>query len=291
MPVRPIPLKDIVFGDPKNFVLIGGPCVIESEESVMRHAEKILKVVNDLKVPYVFKASYDKANRSSSKSFRGPGLEKGLRILSKVKKELDVPVLSDVHCQEEVKPASEVLDILQIPAFLCRQTDLLAAAGKTGCIVNVKKGQFLSPWDAKNIVDKLEEVGCQKILLTERGTSFGYNNLVTDFRSLAIMRQTGYPVIFDATHSVQQPGGLGNASGGESQYIPLLSRCAVAAGCDGIFLEVHPNPAKALSDGPNMVALKDLEKLLVELKAMDTVVKGTGWGQARCLSPNIIKSC
>lgn len=269
MSVRPVNVSSVVFGDLKNLVLIGGPCVIENEKSVLRHAEKISQIAHDLKVPYVFKASYDKANRSSIKSFRGPGLREGLKILAKVKKEFDLPVLSDVHCREEVGPASEVLDILQIPAFLCRQTDLLLAAGQSGCVVNVKKGQFLSPWDAKNIVDKLEESGCRKILLTERGVSFGYQNLVSDFRSIPVMRGFGYPVIFDATHSVQLPGGKGTASGGMSEFIPTLARCAVVAGADAVFMEIHENPAEALSDGPNalhLAKLKPLLEILIQLK-------------------------
>lgn len=272
MSVRSVRLQSIVFGDPKQFVLIGGPCVIESQDSAMRHAEKISRIARDLKIPYVFKASYDKANRSSIKSYRGPGLLEGLKILSKIKKEFDLPVLSDVHCQEEVGPASEVLDILQIPAFLCRQTDLIVAAGKTGRIVNVKKGQFLSPWDAKNIVDKLEEAGCQKILLAERGVSFGYQNLVNDFRAIPIMRSFGYPVVFDATHSVQIPGGKGTASGGMAEFIPTLARCGIVAGADSVFMEIHENPEKALSDGPNALHLSRLRPLLESLAALKRIV-------------------
>ncbi len=262
-------LGSIVFGDPQKLVLLGGPCVIESEASALRHAEKISSIARELGIPYVFKASYDKANRSSGKSFRGPGLSEGLKILAKVKKQFDLPVVSDVHSLEEIAPAAEVIDILQIPAFLCRQTDLLQAAGRTGRIVNVKKGQFLSPWDMKNIVDKLEEVGCKKILLTERGASFGYNNLVSDFRSIPIMRGLGYPVVFDATHSVQIPGGKGTASGGMAEFIPTLSRCAVAAGADVLFMEIHENPAEALSDGPNalhLAKMKPLWEILIEIK-------------------------
>lgn len=272
MPVRLVSLPSAVFGDPKKFVLIGGPCVIESEESALRHAEKIARIARDLKVPYVFKASYDKANRSSSKSFRGPGLEKGLAILARVKREFEVPVLSDVHGREEVGPASEVLDVLQVPAFLCRQTDLIFAAGRSGRVVNVKKGQFLSPWDAKNIVEKLEEVGCRKILLTERGVSFGYQNLVSDFRSIPVMRSFGYPVVFDATHSVQLPGGKGTASGGMAEFIPMLARCAVVAGADAIFMEIHEQPSEALSDGPNALALEKLRPLLEMLLQLKKVV-------------------
>ena len=270
MPVHTVSVTPhVVFGEPKTLVLIGGPCVIESEEKALRHAEKISAIARELNVPYIFKASYDKANRSSGKSFRGPGIKNGLAILAKIKKEFQVPVLSDIHTEEEVGPAAEVLDVLQIPAFLCRQTDLIFACGKTGRVVNVKKGQFLSPWDAKNIVDKLEEVGCKKILLTERGTSFGYQNLVNDFRSIPIMRGFGYPVIFDATHSVQLPGGKGTASGGMAEFIPTLAKCAVAAGADGVFMEIHENPAEALSDGPNALhlqKLKPLMEVLLELK-------------------------
>ncbi len=272
MSVRTVSAGSVVFGEPQKLVLIGGPCVIESEQSVFRHAEKISAIARELNVPYVFKASYDKANRSSGKSFRGPGQKKGLEILAKVKKEFNVPVISDVHSEEQIKPAAEVLDILQIPAFLCRQTDMLVAAAKTGKIVNVKKGQFLSPWDARNIVDKLEEVGCQKILLTERGASFGYNNLVSDFRAIPIMRNFGYPVVFDATHSVQIPGGKGTASGGMAEFIPTLARCAVVAGADALFMEIHENPAEALSDGPNNLALDKLKPLLEVLLELKKVV-------------------
>lgn len=263
--VASVNIGKIVFGNPPTFVLIGGPCVIENEKSVLLHAEKILKIASDLKIPYVFKASYDKANRSSHESFRGPGLEAGLKILARVKKELEIPVLSDVHDVGQVRPAAEVLDILQIPAFLCRQTDLLEAAAKSGRAVNVKKGQFLSPWDMKNIVQKLRSFGTQKILLTERGASFGYNNLVSDFRALPIMRGFGYPVIFDATHSVQLPGGRGDASGGMAEFIPVLARCALVSGADALFMEIHENPAKALSDGPNNLPLGKLKPLLEQL--------------------------
>lgn len=264
-----VQLGSITFGDPQKLVLLGGPCVIESEAGALRHAEKISAIARELKIPYVFKASYDKANRSSGKSFRGPGIKEGLKILAKVKKEFGLPVISDVHSEEQIGPAGEVLDIIQIPAFLCRQTDMLIAAAKTGKIVNVKKGQFLSPWDAKNIVDKLEEVGCSKILLTERGASFGYNNLVSDFRAIPIMRGFGYPVVFDATHSVQIPGGKGTASGGMAEFIPTLARCAVVSGADALFMEIHENPAEALSDGPNalhLAKMKSLWEVLIELK-------------------------
>lgn len=272
MPVKKVQTGNVVFGESGKLVLIGGPCVIESEDSALRHAEKISKITQELKIPYVFKASYDKANRSSGKSFRGPGLKEGLKILAKVKKQFGLPVISDIHSEDQIAPASEVLDILQIPAFLCRQTDLLIAAAKTNCIVNVKKGQFLSPWDAKNIVDKLEESGTQKILLTERGASFGYQNLVSDFRSIPIMRGFGYPVVFDATHSVQLPGGKGTASGGMAEFIPTLSRCAVVAGADALFMEIHECPEKALSDGPNALHINKLKPLWETLLSLKKIV-------------------
>ncbi len=274
MATKQIKLGNITIGGNRPFMLIAGPCVIESKAGAMAIAEKLKRLTDKLKIPFVFKASYDKANRTSIDSFRGPGIIEGLKVLNDIKKRLDVPVLSDVHSVEEIDQAAEVLDILQIPAFLCRQTDLVVKAAKSGCIVNVKKGQFLAPWDMRSVVKKIESAGCKKILLTERGVSFGYNNLVTDFRSLEVMRGLGYPVVFDATHSVQQPGGLGTATGGDRKYIPLLSRCAVAAGCDGLFMETHPDPSKALSDGPNMMPLASMEKLLKELVSIDRVVKG-----------------
>ncbi|MBI2166819.1 MAG: 3-deoxy-8-phosphooctulonate synthase [Candidatus Omnitrophica bacterium] len=272
-----VKLGKISFGDPRSFVLIAGPCVIEGERMAFSHAEKISKIAGRLKIPFVFKSSYDKANRSSVKSFRGPGLKKGLAILARVKKEFGVPVLSDVHCREEIGPAQEVLDILQIPAFLCRQTDLILAAGRTKRIVNVKKGQFLSPWEVRNIIDKLEWAGTRKILITERGSAFGYQNLVNDFRAIPIMRGWGYPVVFDATHSVQLPGGEGTSTAGRPEFIPTLARCAVASGCDALFMEVHENPARALSDGTNMLVLSQLEKLLkvlVEIRRAAPVLDG-----------------
>jgi 2-dehydro-3-deoxyphosphooctonate aldolase (KDO 8-P synthase) len=270
---KTIRIGNVDVGGNHPFVLIAGPCVIESPQLVYSTAAAIKKITQKHRIPFIFKASYDKANRTSIDSFRGPGIEAGLQILSDIKQKLGIPVLSDIHDIHEIKAASSVLDVLQIPAFLCRQTDLLVAAAKSGRCVNVKKGQFLAPWDMGQVVKKLEHAGCRKILLTERGTTFGYNNLVTDFRSLPTMQSFGYPVVMDASHSVQQPGGLGKASGGKSEFIPLLARCAVAAGCDAVFMEVHPNPSKALSDGPNMVALKNLEKLLVSLKAIDHIVQ------------------
>ena len=262
MKVHPVQLGKIQFGNPHSFVLIGGPCVIESEAAVLRHAEKIAQIAEKLKLPFVFKASYDKANRSSLKSFRGPGLKKGLAILGKVKKKFGLPVLSDVHCKEEIKQAQEVLDIIQIPAFLCRQTDLVVSAGKSRRIVNVKKGQFLSPWEIQNIIHKLEATGNRNILITERGVAFGYQNLVNDFRAIPIIRGLGYPLVFDATHSVQLPGGEGSRTGGRPEFIPTLARCAVAAGADALFLEIHEKPQAALSDGTNMLALNRLAPLL-----------------------------
>lgn len=262
----------IVFGDPGKLVLIGGPCVIENELGTLRLASAIQKVAKDMKLPYVFKASFDKANRSSIRSFRGPGMVKGLKTLAKVKKEFGLAVLTDIHTPAQAPVVAEVADILQIPAFLCRQTDLLVAAAKTGKVVNVKKGQFLAPLDVKNIIQKLEETGTRKILITERGSSFGYNNLINDFRGIPIMRGFGYPVVFDATHSVQVPGGRGTASGGEPEFIPTLARCAVVAGADAVFMEIHEEPAKALSDGANAIALKDLRPLLEDLIALKSLV-------------------
>lgn len=266
METQAFDVAGITIGAPDRFVLFGGPCVIESEASVLRHAEKISAIASELKIPYFFKASFDKANRSSSSSFRGPGLEKGLAILAKVKKDLGLPVISDIHSIEQVEPAAEVLDILQIPAFLCRQTDLLQAAAHTGKAVSVKKGQFLSPWEAENIVSKMHEAGCNRLMLTERGFSFGYRNLVSDFRSIQIMKGFGCPVVFDATHSVQLPGGQGTASGGAAEFIPMLARCAIVAGADVLFMEIHENPAEALSDGPNAMHLDRLKSNLEVLR-------------------------
>ncbi len=272
--VRTVKVNDRVsIGGNKPFVLIAGPCVIESKQGALKIAETLKKLTTKLKVPFIFKASYDKANRTSIHSFRGPGIEEGLKVLAEIKAKVGVPVLSDVHDVAEALMAAEVLDVLQIPAFLCRQTDLIVAAASTGRVVNVKKGQFMAPWDVKGIIKKVEEAGNRKLLLTERGSSFGYNTLVSDFRSLPIMRDLGYPVVFDATHSVQKPGGLGNTSGGDSQYVPLLARCAVAAGVDAIFLETHPNPVRSLSDGPNMIPLSKLEALLKQLKSLDAIIK------------------
>ena len=268
-----IPLHSLRLGAKNPLFLIAGPCVIESESHARKMAEAIAKIAADAGIPYIFKASYDKANRSSSKSFRGPGAQEGLRILGKIKSDLKLPVLTDIHEREQAAPASEVVDILQIPAFLSRQTDLLEAAAKTNRIVNVKKAQFLSPWDMKNVVEKIAATGNDKIILTERGATFGYQNLVVDVRSFPIMKKFGYPVVFDATHSVQLPGGQGNASGGQPEFIEPLARAAVAAGVDGIFLETHDNPAEALSDGPNALPLSQLPQLLARLKELSTLVR------------------
>jgi 2-dehydro-3-deoxyphosphooctonate aldolase (KDO 8-P synthase) len=249
-------------------VLIAGPCVIESEKLCMEVAEFMRRAAEEQGLIYVFKASYDKANRTSGKSFRGPGLKAGLQILKRVKRATGLPILTDVHTEEQVKAAAEVADILQIPAFLCRQTDLIRAAVKTGRIVNLKKGQFLSPIEMSQVSAKARDAGGRQLLLTERGTTFGYNNLVADMRSIPILRKTGWPVIFDATHSVQLPGGGGDKTTGQREFAPVLARCALAAGADGIFFETHPNPDKALSDGPNMIRLKTVPDILKGLRAI-----------------------
>jgi len=274
--VREVAAGNVLFGGNHPLVLIAGPCAIEDEALTLRIAGFLKKLAGDLGIGLVFKASYDKANRTSVTSFRGPGIAEGLRILARVKAEFDLPVISDVHDISQVEPAAEVLDIIQIPAFLSRQTDLLVAAGNTGRVVNVKKGQFLAPWDMRNAVTKVESTGNQKLLLTERGASFGYNNLVVDMRSLVVMRETGCPVVFDATHSVQLPGGAGTASAGQRQYVGALSRAAVATGIDGLFWEVHEDPEKALCDGPNSLPLGELRGLLEEILAIDAIVKGRG---------------
>ncbi|MCI1575303.1 MAG: 3-deoxy-8-phosphooctulonate synthase [Weizmannia coagulans] len=263
----------IAFGQRLPLVLIAGPCVIESETMAMETAATLQTIAGKLGIPFVFKASFDKANRSSIFSKRGPGLEKGLEILDRIKNVFGVPVTSDIHEPHQAKAAGEVLDILQIPAFLCRQTDLLLAAAATGKIVNVKKGQFLAPWDMKNVIQKLEESGTDKILLTERGSTFGYNNLVVDMRALPEMRRLGYPVVFDATHSVQIPGGNGTSTGGERAFVPYLARAAAACGIDALFLEAHPDPDQAWSDGPNMVKLDDLEEMLKPVIEIDRMIK------------------
>ena len=252
----------LLCGDGQPLLWILGPCVIESHELTLSIADTLAQLAQRLHLPLVFKASFDKANRTSGKSFRGPGLTKGLETLAAVKKRTGLPVITDIHETSQVGPAAEVCDILQIPAFLARQTDLVQAAGRSGRVVNVKKGQFMAPWDMKNVVTKMNEVGNARLLLTERGASFGYNNLVSDMRSIPLMQDLGAPVIFDATHSVQMPGGQGDKTGGDRRMVPHLARAAVAAGCDGLFLETHPRPDEALSDGPNMVALADLPALV-----------------------------
>lgn len=273
MATRKVTLGSIEIGAGKPLAVIAGPCVIESRDSALRHAERLKAIADRVGTPYIFKASYDKANRSAIDSYRGPGLEKGLEILAEVKKITGVHILTDVHESNQVPAVAEVADVLQIPAFLCRQTDFVTAVAKSGKVVNVKKGQFLAPWDMRNVVEKILASGNDQVLLTERGVSFGYNNLVSDMRSLVIMRELGYPVVFDATHSLQLPGGLGHASGGERKFIPALARAGVAAGIDALFMEVHEDPDHALSDGPNSLALKDFEGLLRTVKDIDAMVK------------------
>ena len=262
----------------RPFFLIAGPCVIESEQMAIDTAGQLKEICQKLGIPFIYKSSYDKANRSSGKTFRGFGMEAGLKILEKVKAQIGVPVLTDVHSEDEIAPVAAVVDVLQTPAFLCRQTDFIHAVAKSGKPVNIKKGQFLSPWDMKNVVDKAREVsGGDTIMVCERGASFGYNNLVSDMRSLAVMRNTGCPVVFDATHSVQLPGGQGTSSGGQREFVPVLARAAVAAGISGLFMETHPDPAKAMSDGPNAFPLGHLQELLQTLKALDALVKQQGF--------------
>jgi 2-dehydro-3-deoxyphosphooctonate aldolase (KDO 8-P synthase) len=275
---REISLGSLRLGGGNPLFLIAGPCVIESEAHARSMAERVVKIAADASVPYIFKASYDKANRSSVKAFRGPGLSEGLRILSKIKSDLHLPILTDIHEASQAAPAAEVVDILQIPAFLSRQTDLLVAAAKTGRIVNVKKAQFLSPWDMGNVAEKIAAAGNQKIILTERGASFGYNNLVVDMRTFPVLAEFGYPVVYDVTHSVQLPGGQGHASGGQPEFIEPLARAGVATGVDGIFLETHDNPVAALSDGPNALPLSQLPQLLARLKELSTLVRS--WSSA-----------
>jgi 2-dehydro-3-deoxyphosphooctonate aldolase (KDO 8-P synthase) len=260
--IKSVPIGTAVCGPGQPLLWILGPCVIESHELTLRIAERLAELAEHLQIPVVFKASFDKANRTSGQSFRGPGLCEGLKTLAAVKERTGLPLLTDVHETHQVSPVAEVCDVLQIPAFLARQTDLVQAAGRTGRVVNVKKGQFMAPWDMRHVVGKMEEVGNHRLLLTERGVSFGYNTLVSDMRSIPWMQDLGYPVIFDATHSVQMPGGAGDKSGGDRRMVPYLARAAVAAGCDGLFLETHPRPEEALSDGPNMIALDDLPALI-----------------------------
>jgi 2-dehydro-3-deoxyphosphooctonate aldolase (KDO 8-P synthase) len=259
---QPVTIANIQCGPGQPLLWIAGPCVIESHELTLSIAHTLRHLAEQLRIPLVFKASFDKANRTSGKSFRGPGLDEGLKTLEAVKRATGLPVTTDIHEIHQVAPAAEVCDLLQIPAFLARQTDLIQAAGRTGKAVNVKKGQFMAPWDMKNVAKKMEEVGNRRLLLTERGASFGYGQLVSDMRSIPWMQDLGYPVIFDATHSVQMPGAMGDKSGGERRMIPYLARAAVACGCDGVFLESHPNPDQALSDGPNMIPLNELGGLI-----------------------------
>ncbi|MGB5102855.1 MAG: 3-deoxy-8-phosphooctulonate synthase [Steroidobacteraceae bacterium] len=260
-------------GPGRPFFLIAGPCVIESEALVVEVAGHMKEITGELGIPYVFKASFDKANRSSQASFRGPGLEEGLRILAEVRRQVGVPVLTDVHEDTPMAEVAAVADVLQTPAFLCRQTNFILAAASQGKPVNIKKGQFLSPWEMRNVVDKARSTGNEQIMVCERGFSFGYNNLVTDMRGLAVMRETGCPVVFDATHSVQLPGGQGSASGGQREFVPVLARAAIAAGVSGVFMETHPDPAQALSDGPNAWPLSRMRSLLEVMKQIDAAVK------------------
>jgi 2-dehydro-3-deoxyphosphooctonate aldolase (KDO 8-P synthase) len=265
----------------KPFFLIAGPCVVESEQLQIDVAGQLKEMTAELKIPFIFKSSYDKANRSSGKSFRGPGMDEGLRVLAEVKKQLGVPVLTDVHTEAEIPTVAGVVDVLQTPAFLCRQTDFIHAVARAGKPVNIKKGQFLAPTDMKNVVDKARDAsGTDNIMVCERGASFGYNNLVSDMRSLAIMRNTNCPVVFDATHSVQLPGGQGSTSGGQREFVPVLARAAIATGVSGVFMETHPDPSKALSDGPNAWPLPMMKELLYVLKEIDALVKQRGFAES-----------
>ena len=282
---REIIIGESAIGGNHPLLIIAGPCVIENEDVTFHTAAKLKDICGRLGLPFVFKSSFDKANRTSVSSYRGPGIDKGLRILSDVRAKFKIPVISDIHSIEEIRPASEVLDAMQIPAFLCRQTDLILAASKTGKPVNVKKGQFLSPWDVKNIIDKFTSTGNRNIFITERGTTFGYNNLVVDFRGFPVIRSFGYPLVFDITHSLQLPGGQGACSGGQREFAEPLARAAAAAGVDGLFMEAHPEPEKALCDGPNMIRLDEVEKMLKTIKAIHELIAahcpGTE-GQQQC---------
>ena len=269
---QPINIGDFNIGQGAPLVLIAGPCVVEDYETTREIAGYLKETTEKLGMPFIFKASFDKANRTSVTAFRGPGLTEGLRVLEEIKKEFGLPILSDIHRISEISAAARVLDIIQIPAFLCRQTDVIVEVAKSGRVVNIKKGQFLAPWDIANVVEKITSAGNHRILITERGTMFGYNNLVVDFRGFMIMRQTGYPVIFDATHSVQLPGGAGKSSAGQREYAPMLARAAVAAGVDGVFMEVHTNPEKALCDGPNSLKLDTIDNLLSGLKTIHNTI-------------------
>ncbi len=272
-PQNSVVVNNIKISNEKKMILIAGPCALESESHAFYIAGRLKEICKKLNINFIYKSSFDKANRSSIKSNRGIGLDKAMKIFKKLKKELNISLITDVHINEHCKIVSQFVDIIQIPAFLCRQTDLLISAANTGKAVMVKKGQFLSPWEMKNVIEKLEKSGCKKIILCERGTSFGYNNLITDFRSIPIMQEYGFPVIFDATHSVQQPGGLGKSSGGKRQYVPYLSKASVAVGVAGVFIETHENPDKAPSDGPNMLNINDIEILLEKLLKIDSIIK------------------
>jgi len=274
-----VKLCDFEVGLDRPFFLIAGPCVIESEELAMETSAQLKEITSRLGIPFIYKSSFDKANRSSTQSFRGLGIEEGLRILEKVRKENDVPVLTDVHEDTPMSEVAAVVDVLQTPAFLCRQTNFIQNVARQGIPVNIKKGQFLAPWDMQNVVDKAREVGNDQIMVCERGASFGYNNLVSDMRSLAVMRSTGCPVVFDATHSVQLPGGQGSVSGGQREHVPVLARAAMAVGVSGVFMETHPDPDKALSDGPNAWPLPRIEDLLGTLKELDALVKSRGFAE------------
>jgi 2-dehydro-3-deoxyphosphooctonate aldolase (KDO 8-P synthase) len=269
---KSINIANLKIGQGAPLVLIAGPCVVEDYETTREIAAYLKETTEKLEIPFIFKASFDKANRTSVRAFRGPGLTEGLRVLEEIKKEFGLPILSDVHRISEISAAQRVLDIIQIPAFLCRQTDFIVEVAKSSRVVNIKKGQFLAPWDIVNVVEKIASAGNRRILITERGTMFGYNNLVVDFRGFMIMRQTGYPVIFDATHSVQLPGGAGKSSGGQREYAPVLARAAVAAGVDGVFMEVHTNPEQALCDGPNSLKLDTIYNLLSRLKTIHATI-------------------
>lgn len=274
MKTREVKIGKVKIGGNNSLAFIAGPCVIENEESALKAAEKLKEYSEKKQIPLIFKSSYDKANRTSVDSYRGPGIEEGLRVLERVKKETGLPVLSDIHSAEEAEAAAKVLDVIQIPAFLCRQTDIIIAAAKTGKPVNIKKGQFLAPGDAGNIIEKVRSTGNDDIIITERGTSFGYNNLVVDVRSIPIIQGFGFPVVYDATHSVQLPGGRGSSSGGQREFIVPLSRAAVAAGCDAVFMEVHEDPERAPCDGPNMLPLDTFVILAGQLMELNRLVKG-----------------
>ena len=274
--MKDVPIKDFKIGSRQPLAVFSGPCVIESEEHALSTAQFLQKLFASLGIHFIYKSSYDKANRSSYNSFRGPGIKEGLRILEKVKKELDVPVVTDVHSPEEAIEAAKVCDVLQIPAFLCRQTDLIIAAAETGAVIKVKKGQFMAPWDMENVVEKILSTGNDKILLTDRGTTFGYNNLVTDVRAIPIMQKFGFPVCFDASHSVQLPGGKGQSSGGQREFIPALAKAAIAAGCNCLFMEAHPEPSIAKSDKDSVMPFDQLEPLFRELQAIYSIVNKMG---------------